>query len=67
MTVVHRPFTTDPYREASRPRAPRTTAHRRIEEMHATRGRIDMQSPQPIHDAVAHVGRLIDELETLFG
>ncbi len=28
---------------------------------------IDMHSPQPIHDAVAHVGRLIDEVETLFG
>ena len=27
---------------------------------------IDMQSPQPIHDAVAYVGRLIDELETSF-
>lgn len=27
---------------------------------------IDMHSPQPIHDAVAHVGRLIDEVETLF-
>lgn len=28
---------------------------------------IDMHSPQPIHDAVAHVGRLIDELEASFG
>jgi oligoendopeptidase F len=28
---------------------------------------IEMTSPQPIHDAVAHVGRLIDELEALFG
>ncbi len=28
---------------------------------------IDMNSPQPIHDAVAHVGRLIDELEASFG
>jgi oligoendopeptidase F len=27
---------------------------------------IDMNSPQPIHDAVAHVGRLIDELEQSF-
>jgi len=27
---------------------------------------IDMASPQPIHDAVAHVGRLVDELEGLF-
>lgn len=27
---------------------------------------IDMTSPQPIHDAVAHVGRLIDELEQSF-
>ncbi len=27
---------------------------------------IDMQSPQPIHDAVAYVGRLIDELEQSF-
>ncbi|MBA4343157.1 MAG: oligoendopeptidase F [Methylibium sp.] len=27
---------------------------------------IDMDSPQPIHDAVAYVGRLIDELETSF-
>lgn len=27
---------------------------------------IDMASPQPIHDAVAHVGRLIDELEQAF-
>ncbi|WP_418317126.1 oligoendopeptidase F [Piscinibacter sakaiensis] len=27
---------------------------------------IDMYSPQPIHDAVAHVGRLIDELEQSF-
>ena len=27
---------------------------------------IDMRSPQPIHDAVAHVGRLIDELERSF-
>lgn len=28
---------------------------------------IDMNSPQPIHDAVAHVGRLVDELEASFG
>jgi oligoendopeptidase F len=28
---------------------------------------IDMGSPQPIHDAVAYVGRLITELETSFG
>lgn len=28
---------------------------------------IDMNSPQPIHDAVAYVGRLIDELEASFG
>jgi len=28
---------------------------------------IDMSSPQPTHDAVAHVGRLIDELEQSFG
>jgi len=28
---------------------------------------IDMHSPQPIHDAVAYVGRLIDELEQSFG
>ncbi len=27
---------------------------------------IDMNSPQPIHDAVAYVGRLIDELEQSF-
>jgi oligoendopeptidase F len=27
---------------------------------------IDMRSPQPIHDAVAYVGRLIDELEQSF-
>jgi oligoendopeptidase F len=27
---------------------------------------VDMQSPQPIHDAVAYVGRLIDELERSF-
>ncbi|OYU46456.1 MAG: oligoendopeptidase F [Burkholderiales bacterium PBB4] len=27
---------------------------------------IDMHSPQPIHDAVAYVGRLIDELEASF-
>jgi len=27
---------------------------------------IDMASPQPIHDAVAHVGRLVDELEASF-
>jgi oligoendopeptidase F len=27
---------------------------------------LDMQSPQPIHDAVAYVGRLIDELEGSF-
>jgi len=27
---------------------------------------IDMRSPQPIHDAVAHVGHLIDELERSF-
>lgn len=27
---------------------------------------IDMASPQPIHDAVAYVGQLVDELETLF-
>jgi oligoendopeptidase F len=28
---------------------------------------IDLSTPQPIHDAVAHAGRLIDELEGLFG
>ena len=28
---------------------------------------IDMNSPQPIHDAVAHVGRLIEEVEESFG
>ena len=28
---------------------------------------IDMASPQPIHDAVAHVGRLVDQLEQSFG
>lgn len=28
---------------------------------------IDLGTPQPIHDAVAHVGRLIDELEVSFG
>ena len=28
---------------------------------------IDLHTPQPIHDAVAYVGRLIDELETSFG
>jgi len=28
---------------------------------------IDMASPQPIRDAVAHVGRLIEELEGSFG
>ena len=27
---------------------------------------VDMNSPQPIHDAVAYVGRLIDELERSF-
>jgi oligoendopeptidase F len=27
---------------------------------------IDMTSPQPIHDAVVHVGRLIEELEESF-
>lgn len=27
---------------------------------------IDMNSPQPIHDAVAYVGRLVDELESSF-
>ena len=27
---------------------------------------IDMNSPQPIHDAVAYVGRLIDELDQSF-
>ena len=27
---------------------------------------IDLSTPQPIHDAVAHAGRLIDELERLF-
>ena len=27
---------------------------------------IDLASPQPIHDAVAYVGRLVDELETSF-
>lgn len=27
---------------------------------------IDLDTPQPIHDAVAHVGRLVDELERLF-
>jgi oligoendopeptidase F len=27
---------------------------------------IDMASPQPIHDAVAHVGRLVDQLEQSF-
>jgi oligoendopeptidase F len=27
---------------------------------------IDLGTPQPIHDAVAHVGRLVDELEQLF-
>ena len=27
---------------------------------------VDMASPQPIHDAVAHVGRLVDELERSF-
>ena len=28
---------------------------------------IDMNTPQPIHDAVAHVGRLVEELEESFG
>lgn len=28
---------------------------------------VDLGSPQPIHEAVAHVGRLIDELEVSFG
>jgi oligoendopeptidase F len=28
---------------------------------------VDMASPQPIHDAVAYVGRLVDELEASFG
>jgi oligoendopeptidase F len=28
---------------------------------------IDLGTPRPIHDAVAHVGRLVDELEGLFG
>ena len=27
---------------------------------------IDLHSPQPIHDAVAYVGRLVDELEQSF-
>jgi oligoendopeptidase F len=27
---------------------------------------IEMSTPQPIHDAVAHVGRLVDELERSF-
>jgi oligoendopeptidase F len=27
---------------------------------------VDMASPQPIHDAVAYVGKLVDELETAF-
>lgn len=27
---------------------------------------VDLATPQPIHDAVAHVGRLVDELELLF-
>lgn len=27
---------------------------------------VDMSTPQPIHDAVAYVGRLVDELELLF-
>jgi oligoendopeptidase F len=27
---------------------------------------IDMSTPQPIHDAVAYVGALVAELETLF-
>ena len=27
---------------------------------------VDMNSPQPIHDAVAYVGRLIEELEQSF-
>jgi len=27
---------------------------------------VDLATPQPIHDAVAHVGRLVSELETLF-
>ena len=27
---------------------------------------VDLSSPQPIHDAVAHVGRLIDEVEASF-
>jgi oligoendopeptidase F len=27
---------------------------------------IDMTSPQPIHDAVAYVGRLVEELEASF-
>lgn len=31
------------------------------------RAGIDLSTPQPIHDAVAHAGRLIDELEGLFG
>jgi oligoendopeptidase F len=30
------------------------------------RAGVDMRSPQPIHDAVAYVGRLIDELERSF-
>ena len=30
------------------------------------RAGIDLSTPQPIHDAVAHAGRLIDELEGLF-
>ncbi|MFO1327287.1 MAG: oligoendopeptidase F [Rubrivivax sp.] len=28
---------------------------------------VDLGSPQPIHDAVVHVGRLVDELERSFG
>ncbi len=28
---------------------------------------VDLHTPQPIHEAVAHVGRLVDELEASFG
>jgi oligoendopeptidase F len=28
---------------------------------------VDLHTPQPIHEAVAHVGRLVDELELSFG
>jgi len=39
-------------------------AHKPLELMQLAG--IDMNSPQPIHDALAYVGRLIEELEGSF-